>query len=111
MTLFSSLEITSKQEWKTEKQTLSLMKPGKICNNKTKRIRNGCQLQLNLDRKMPKDMTADLRTDLLEYSSSKQMARPEGKTSHVQKQNQGTWLVVWTSLDKFYTKKASRQAE
>lgn len=62
MTLFSSLEITSKQEWKTEKQTLSLMKPGKICNDKTKCIRNGHQLQLNSDRKPPKDMTADLRT-------------------------------------------------
>lgn len=44
MTLFScSLEITSKQEWKTEKQTL--MKLGGICNNRAKYMRNGCQQQ------------------------------------------------------------------
>lgn len=59
---------------KTEKQTLFLMKPGKVYNNNnnkhTKYRRNSCQLQCKSDRKMRKDMTAALNRPS-KYNSSK----------------------------------------
>lgn len=79
------------------------MKPGEIYTNKAKYMRNGCKLQLMSNRKIMREMTANLkqtcRSTVLQNRQHALRRKPPCLTCRNKKQ--GAWLMAWTSQDKF----------